>query len=33
MNHLKTFALLAVLTALFAGLGYLIGSGAGGGGR
>jgi len=25
MNHLKTFALLAVLTALFVGLGYLIG--------
>ena len=25
MNHLKTFALLATLTALFAGLGYLIG--------
>ena len=25
MNHLKTFALLAALTALFAGLGYLIG--------
>lgn len=29
MNHLKTFALLAVMTALFMGLGYLIG-GAGG---
>ena len=25
MNHLKTFILLAALTALFAGLGYLIG--------
>ena len=25
MNHLKTFALLAVMTALFMGLGYLIG--------
>ncbi len=29
MNHLKTFALLAVLTALFAGLGYLIGGATG----
>ena len=29
MNHLKTFVLLAVLTALFAGLGYLIGRGPG----
>jgi heat shock protein HtpX len=29
MNHLKTFALLAVLTALFGGLGYLIGGAAG----
>ena len=25
MNHLKTFILLAALTALFAGLGYLVG--------
>ena len=25
MNHLKTFVLLAVMTALFMGLGYLIG--------
>ena len=25
MNHLKTFTLLAALTALFVGLGYLIG--------
>ena len=29
MNHLKTFVLLAVLTALFAGLGYLIGGATG----
>jgi heat shock protein HtpX len=29
MNHLKTFALLAALTALFAGLGYLIGGATG----
>lgn len=29
MNHLKTFALLAVLTALFGGLGYLIGGATG----
>ena len=29
MNHLKTFALLAVMTALFMGIGYLVG-GAGG---
>ena len=29
MNHLKTFALLAVLTALFAGIGYLIGGATG----
>ena len=25
MNHLKTFTLLAALTALFVGVGYLIG--------
>lgn len=29
MNHLKTFALLAVMTALFMGIGYLIGKGPG----
>jgi heat shock protein HtpX len=29
MNHLKTFILLAALTALFAGLGYLIGGATG----
>jgi len=29
MNHLKTFALLAALTAIFAGLGYLIGGATG----
>lgn len=29
MNHFKTFALLAVLTALFGGLGYLIGGATG----
>ena len=29
MNHLKTFALLAALTALFVGLGYLLGGPAG----
>ncbi len=29
MNHLKTFILLAALTALFAGVGYLIGGAAG----
>ncbi|MBN9465825.1 zinc metalloprotease HtpX [Brevundimonas sp.] len=29
MNHLKTFVLLAVMTALFMGLGYLIGRGPG----
>lgn len=29
MNHLKTFALLAVMTALFMGVGYLIGGAAG----
>ena len=29
MNHLKTFALLAVMTALFMGLGYLIGGAMG----
>ena len=29
MNHLKTFALLAALTALFGGLGYLIGGATG----
>ena len=29
MNHLKTFALLAVMTALFMGLGYLIGGATG----
>ena len=29
MNHLKTFMLLAALTALFAGVGYLIGGAAG----
>ncbi|MBX3476788.1 MAG: zinc metalloprotease HtpX [Brevundimonas sp.] len=29
MNHLKTFALLAALTALFAGVGYLIGGATG----
>lgn len=29
MNHLKTFALLAVMTALFMGIGYLIGGASG----
>ena len=29
MNHLKTFILLAVLTALFGGLGYMIGGATG----
>ena len=29
MNHLKTFALLAVMTALFMGIGYLIGGAMG----
>ena len=29
MNHLKTFILLAALTALFAGVGYLIGGATG----
>ena len=29
MNHLKTFALLAVMTALFMGIGYMIGRGPG----
>ena len=29
MNHLKTFALLAAMTALFMGIGYLIGKGPG----
>lgn len=29
MNHLKTFALLAVMTALFMGIGYLIGGATG----
>ena len=29
MNHLKTFILLAAMTALFAGVGYMIGRGPG----
>ena len=33
MNHLKTFALLAAMTALFMGLGYLIGGATGNGRR
>ena len=29
MNHLKTFALLAAMTALFVGAGYMVGGASG----